>query len=254
MTAAGSGHQHHGSKSEILCNKILYFGKCIQSQYRECIMSLNTIHDVLKYTCKLGLRFALAGRLGLLLPALCCHLRGVLPYSQPPFLWGLWLLSLLMRTIHLKHLAVLTAVPMFKTSLWKTSIKTFPVLWRFVSFFSRAKNVNLCWAMNSFRGAAKLMSTNLPFFLHIISKFVEVINVMRTIALTRWSANQSYKCAAFMWFSALLQSVLEGPYRLSGAANSCAHSGCDQQHITACMLWESALAVCVMGITSTSRG
>lgn len=42
------------------------------------------------------------------------------------------------------------------------------------------------------------MSTNLPFFLHSISKFVEVINVMRTTALTRKSANQSYKCAAFM--------------------------------------------------------
>lgn len=185
MTATGSGHQHHISKREILCNKLLYFGKCIQSQYRECIMSLNTIHDVLKYTCKLGLRLALAGRLGLLPPALCCHLRSVLPCSRLPFLWGLRLLSLLMRTIHLKHLAVLTAVPTFKTSLWKTYIEAFPVLWRFVSFFSRAKNVNLYWAMKSFRGAAKLMSINLPFFLHIISKFVEVINVMRTIALTR---------------------------------------------------------------------
>lgn len=187
-------------------------------------MSLNTIHDVLKYTCKLGLRFALAGHLGLWLPALCCHLRGVLPYSQLPFLWGLWLFSpcwweqfiwsILQSWLQLPRLRL----------LWKTYIETFPVLWCFVSFFSRAKNVNLCRAMKSFRGAAKLMSTNLPFFLHSISKFVEVINVMRTTALTRKSANQSYKCAAFMWFSALLQSVLKGPYRCGLGQQTAVHT------------------------------
>lgn len=85
--------------------------KCIRSCYTEGIASWKPIHDVLKQTCKMGLGPAFAAGLqrprqghppnpamawprAQTPPALCCHLRGALPWAP-----------LVARMTYLRHLS-----------------------------------------------------------------------------------------------------------------------------------------------------